>query len=244
MKTSVQEFIDIAEELNARIASHTIGLPWFGDLWPFAVKLADCWKLIADELPDENRIPPFVLAEVWNGCEAKLTSQLPPDYSFERFQELLQPNSGQWGRQQWMTFVLLRDTDGTIWNPLPAMHSSESKGFAAIVPTAEMSLIPSEFTRAQAVSILEKWIRHVLRMEGNLKAEPAARKPIESETELVKAQPPKIVVPTNEDVSRVVNLVAEGMPVQTAAKKVAENSHHSWGSLKVMYYKHKKKCVK
>ena len=56
-----------------------------------------------------------------------------------------------------------------------------------------------------------------------------------------KAQPLKVIVPTNEDVSRVCNLVAKGMPVQTAAKQVAEISVDSGGTLKTLYYKHLKK---
>ena len=52
----------------------------------------------------------------------------------------------------------------------------------------------------------------------------------------VGAQHSKIVVPTNEDVARVVNLVASGMQVQTAAKEIAKKSAHSAGSLKTMYY--------
>jgi hypothetical protein len=51
------------------------------------------------------------------------------------------------------------------------------------------------------------------------------------------AQLSKIIVPTNEDVARVVNLVAGGMPVQTAANEIAKKSEHSAGSLKTMYYK-------
>lgn len=56
-----------------------------------------------------------------------------------------------------------------------------------------------------------------------------------------EAQHPKIVVPTNEDVARVVNLVFGGMPVQTAAKEIAKNSVHSAGSLKTMYYTWRRK---
>jgi hypothetical protein len=58
------------------------------------------------------------------------------------------------------------------------------------------------------------------------------------------AQQAKIVVPTNEDVARVVNLVADGMPVQTAAKKIAENSEHTFGSLKSMFYTWKRSTHK
>ena len=59
-----------------------------------------------------------------------------------------------------------------------------------------------------------------------------------------QAQPPKIIVPTNEDVARVCNLVAEGMPVQTAAKEVAKNSVHKAGSLKTMYYAYLRRLKK
>ena len=58
------------------------------------------------------------------------------------------------------------------------------------------------------------------------------------------AQHSKITVPTNEDVVRVVNLVARGRPVQTAAKEVAKNSEHSVGSLKTMYYAWKRNAKK
>jgi hypothetical protein len=60
----------------------------------------------------------------------------------------------------------------------------------------------------------------------------------------VGAQHSKIVVPTNEDVARVVNLVASGMQVQTAAKEIAKKSEHSAGTLKTMYYKWKRKAKK
>lgn len=59
-----------------------------------------------------------------------------------------------------------------------------------------------------------------------------------------EAQHSKIVVPTNEDVARVVNLVASGMAVQTAAKEIAKNSEHSAGSLKTMYYTWKRTANK
>ena len=58
------------------------------------------------------------------------------------------------------------------------------------------------------------------------------------------AQHKKVFVPTNEDVSRVVNLVASGTPVQTAAKEIAKNSVHTAGSLKTMYYRWKQTAKK
>ena len=70
------------------------------------------------------------------------------------------------------------------------------------------------------------------------------REPVETKhvgTTSAQVKPQKIIMPTNEDVARVCNFVAEGMPVQTAAKKVAENSEHSFSSLKTLYYKHMKK---
>lgn len=57
-----------------------------------------------------------------------------------------------------------------------------------------------------------------------------------SESGAAGAQHSKVTVPTNEDVARVVNLVAAGESVLAAARKVAENSVHSAGSLKTMYY--------
>jgi len=117
---------------------------------------------------------------------------------------------------------------------------------ALMLDRPKLSTIPPEEWTVQAYRQLFDDLTELqreFRIMGDAVETPNSEKPAD-EVPAVGAQHSRITVPTNEDVARVVNLVADGHPVQTAAKKVAKNSEHSVGSLKTMYYTWKRNAQK
>jgi len=235
MQHAIEDFVRIAAEIRARIDSESSELPdmpacmWFMDVEPLARQLATAWGPVAKLRPTEHADCPFVVAQVWAGNEPTSTATLPHGYA-EGLPTSLR-HEGKWAPDPWMAFLILRDPDGTVFVPLAVGAYDDGK------------LLPSPEVQSRSSLILKRWIRHFGTPETDEVVESDYAEPI-GESGAQQAQFFKKNVPTNEDVSRVVNLVADGMPVQTAAKKVAENSEHSAGSLKTMYYTWKRNANK